>query len=92
LDPDVCREIGASDYVWNYIGSDGTSREACTQSCGGKPLKVSICMDEFTSNITYINKTFDDNWVGIDINKKGQCFCKKGFYKATNGLCVKSKN
>ena len=101
LDPDVCRNIGASDYVWDYIGVNGKPREACTQSCGGKPLEVSMCMDDYSSNETYINKTFNDKW-RINIEDKGQCFCNGNdilpdadkeahYYRGTNGLCVKSK-
>lgn len=91
-----------SQYKWDYIASNGESRQACTQSCGGKPVDVAMCMDELSQQPGYLNETFSGNWEFlIDTNKTedlGTCFCNKNdingvhYYKGVNGLCVKSKS
>ncbi len=95
LGVDVCEDI-APQYIWNYVGSDGTSRSSCTQSCGGKPIASAICMDEMSlgqewadsfENWSFINKTRGD---------QGTCECNDvdptfRYYKGASGTCVKSK-
>ena len=41
----VCIDSSPS-YIWNHIGPDGTPRQSCTQSCGGKPIVMTMCVDD----------------------------------------------
>ena len=61
LGVEVCQSI-APHYIWNYIGTDGTPRQSCTQSCGGKPIEMSMCIDELASNHKYLEDTFSGKW------------------------------
>ena len=103
LDPSVCENIGAKQYIWEYLGTDGLLRKACTESCGGKPIEVSMCIDSLANNKTYLSETFKGKWT-ISENQTGQCFCNGNnilgnnnefpeahYYKGSNGLCTKSK-
>ena len=74
----------APEYIWNHIGSDGTPRQTCTQSCGGKPYKVSMCSDDYSFDSDYLEDKFSGNWDFLfdngtaDTSKlttKGVCFC-----------------
>ena len=60
----VC-ESEFPEYIWDHIGADGTPRRSCTQSCGGKPLLMSVCSDDnfFNLNISMlIEKTSGVDW------------------------------
>ena len=83
LGVEVCEDI-APDYIWNYIGTDGTPRRSCTQSCGGKPLEMTMCVDELAKNHKYLEDTFSGEWNflnddgtvnPIKLEQKGVCYC-----------------
>lgn len=60
----VC-ESEFPEYIWDHVGADGTPRRSCTQSCGGKPLLMSVCSDDsfFNLNISMlIEKTSGADW------------------------------
>ena len=79
---DYCKD-NAPMYTWEYIRSNGKPDTSCTQSCGGKPLKVSMCMDELSQTPGYLEANFSGAWAFLNgtltipekVKDKGVCFC-----------------
>ena len=73
----------APEYLWDYIRYNGQPDQSCTQSCGGKPLDVSMCMDEMSQNSGYLQAQFSEHWDFMNLSEtipektqhKGVCFC-----------------
>jgi len=92
LGVDVCENI-APNYIWDYIGKDGTPRQACTQACGGKPIEIAMCVDELASDNKYLEATFSGKWnflnggVAVEekLKQKGVCFCNGNNMLGSNG-------
>jgi len=83
LGVEVCASF-APQYIWDYIGSDGTPRQACTQSCGGKPIEMTMCVDELSQKGGYLEQYYSGEWNFLDgggavipskIEQKGVCYC-----------------
>lgn len=82
LGVEVCENI-APEYIWDYIGTDGTPRRSCTQSCGGKPVEMTMCVDELSKDHAYLSQRYSGEWGFLNggavdpskLEQKGVCYC-----------------